>query len=82
MKPICVSAGLVTVEELLVGPVGFASSAFARPKSSSLTATIVTHFDIGWLQVAINDPLRVRRFEGVGHLLGNAKGLSAESFRR
>ena len=54
---------------------GAASSAFARPKSSTLTVPSVTHLDVGGLQIAMDDALLVRRFERLGDLLRDGQRL-------
>ncbi len=46
-----------------------APSAFARPKSSTLTSAVRSELDVGRFQVAMDDALLVRGLECVGHLL-------------
>ena len=53
-------------------PLGLAgSSALARPKSSTLTVPSRADFDVGRLQIAMDDALVVRGFERVGDLAGD-----------
>ncbi len=46
------------------------SIAFASPKSSTFACRLAD-FDICGLQIAVDDPLLVCRFEGFGDLFGN-----------
>ena len=55
-----------------IAPVG--SSAFARPKSSTFTVPSWRTLDVGWLEIAVDDPLLVRGFERLGDLLRDGKG--------
>ncbi len=75
--PACVIAGVVIVGACDmpgdIAPVG--SSAFARPKSSTFTTPIRAQFDVGGLQVAVDDALLVRGFEGFGDLFGDGERL-------
>ncbi len=45
------------------------SIAFARPKSSTFTGAVGPHLDVRRFQIAVNDPLLVRRFERLRDLL-------------
>ena len=69
--PACVIAGVVIVGDIEaladIAPVG--SSAFARPKSSTFTVPSGAHLDVRGLQIAMDDPLLMRRFEGLRDLL-------------
>ena len=69
--PACVIAGVVIVGDIEaladIAPVG--SIAFARPKSSTFTVAVSPHLDVRGLQIAMDDPLLVRRFERLGDLL-------------
>ncbi len=81
MTPLCVIAGDVIVgdsETDLRSPIPDPDSiALARPKSSTFTVPSVrgTPPDVGRLQVAANDALLVRRFQGPGDLPGNRECL-------
>ena len=69
--PACVIAGVVIVGDIetldVTAPAG--SSAFASPKSSTFTVPSGAHLDVGGFQIAMDDPLLVRGFEGFGDLL-------------
>jgi hypothetical protein len=52
-----------------------ASVAFARPKVEHLHVAIVRQPDVSGLQIAMDDPLLMRRVEGVGHLLRDRERL-------
>ena len=56
-----------------IAPVG--SSAFANPKSSTFTGAVRADLDVRRLEVAVDDALLVRGFEGLGNLLGDGQGL-------
>ena len=47
-----------------------------------LDRAVGPNLDVGRLQVAMNNPLLVRRFEGVGNLSCNAQRLGNSSGRR
>ena len=51
------------------------SIAFARPKSSTFTVPSLAHLDVRGLQIAMDDPLLVRRFERFGDLLRDRQRL-------
>ena len=70
MIPWAVIAGLVIVGE-------FIAPAFARarrveglgqPEVQHLDDAVGAHFHVGGLQIAMDDPLRVRGFQGIGDL--------------
>jgi hypothetical protein len=46
-----------------------------QSKIQHLHGAVWTHFDIGWLQVAVNDALFVRRLEGFRDLFRDCKCL-------
>ena len=86
-----VIAGLVIVGEAVTSPAAGArstgASALARPKSSTFTVPSGRRVEPGWppahleldirgLEIAVDDPLIVSRFERLGNLLRNR-----ESFR-
>ena len=47
-----------------------ALTSFAKPKSRTFTCPACGHEDVRWLDVAMNDPLLVRRIQPVGNLDG------------
>ena len=75
--PIWVIAGLVIVGDAIESPPSppTGSIAFARPKSSTFTVPSGLHLDIRGLEIAVDDPVLVRRFERLGDLLGDRQGL-------
>ena len=72
ITPARVIAGLVIVGEWArsTDP-GAGSSAFASPKSSTLTTPSARSLDIGRLQIAMDDPSLVRGLESLGDLYCN-----------
>ena len=71
--PTVVIAGLTSVGDIVAfGRFGefdaFGSLNFARPKSRTFTDTGWCDLDVGRLEIAMDDALLVRRFEGVGDL--------------
>jgi hypothetical protein len=67
--PACVIAGVVTVGDCdTPGDEVGGIVAFARPKSSTLTGAVGPHLAVGGLQIAADDALLVRGFEGVRDL--------------
>ena len=46
-----------------------------KPKVQHFHRAVGADFDIRGFQIAVNDPLLVRRFEGVGDLLGDGQRL-------
>ena len=73
-----IAAGLVIVGEcgdVCADAADAGSSAFARPKSSTFTVPSASHLDVRGLQIAVDDPLLVRRFERVGDLLRDGQRL-------
>ena len=50
------------------------SIAFASPKSKHLHGAVGPHLDVRGLEIAMDDPLLVRRFEGLGNLLRDGQG--------
>ena len=50
-------------------------ASFARPKSSTFTMPSGAHLDVRGLQIAMDDPLLVRRFERLGDLLRDRQRL-------
>jgi hypothetical protein len=75
--PSCVIAGVVIVGDnecaaLAMSPDAEGPSiAFARPKSSTFTVPSSRTFDVGGLQIAMNDGLLMRGLEGFGDLSCN-----------
>ena len=75
--PVCVMAGVVSVgdwdtfgDEPAVG-----SIAFASPKSSTFTVPSARHLDVRGLEIAMDDPLLVRRLERFGDLFRDQERL-------
>ena len=70
MIPACVIAGVVIVGDIetpdAAAPAG--SIAFARPKSNTFTVPSASHLDVGGLEIAVDDPLVMCRFQRVGDL--------------
>ena len=52
-----------------------ASRAFGQPEVQHLHRAVLADFDVGGLQVPMDDPLLVRGFERLGNLLGDREGL-------
>jgi hypothetical protein len=46
-----------------------------QPKVEHLHDAVARELDVGGFQIAMDDPLLVRRFEGFGDLFGNPKRL-------
>ena len=79
--PACVIAGVVIVGDIekAFGPFGPTDrSAFGRSRARSflreakvehLDGAVLPYLDVGRLQIAVDDPLVVRRFQGLGDLL-------------
>jgi len=67
MMPICVIAGVVIVGDwdrsLARALAESGASALARPKSSTFTVPSGSQLDIRGLEIAVDDPLLVGRFE-------------------
>ena len=63
-------AGEVMVGDAVASglPTDTGSRAFAKPKSSTFTVPSGADFDIRRLQIAMDDPLLVRRFDRLGDL--------------
>ena len=62
---------MTSICSVTTGPAG--SIAFASPKSSTFTVPSESDFDVRGLEVAMDDALLVRRFEGVRDLLGDGQ---------
>ena len=79
MTPARVMAGLVMVGDCEIWPAavldGSGASALARPKSSTFTVPSGLSFDVGGLQIAVDDTSIVRRFQRLGDLSGDWQGL-------
>ena len=75
--PACVIAGVVIVGD--IDTLGDGTRRWiqrpGQPKVEHFDGAVITDFDIGGLQVAMDDPLLVRGFEGLGDLLGDGQGL-------
>ena len=69
--PACVIAGVVIVGDCdtFGADRRRGSIAFASPKSSTFTVPSGAHLDVRGLEIAMDDPLLVRRFERLGDLL-------------
>ena len=76
IMPACVIAGVVMVGDcdMLGDDARPAPIALASPKSSTLTVPSGAHLDIGGLEIAMDDPLLVRRLERFGDLPGDRQG--------
>src|SRR5881396_3213390 len=68
--PLLVSASVSVASASVSGAL-----CLARPKSSSLIPCLVSHQDIGGLQIAMRDSLAMRRIERVQNLPGVFDGL-------
>ncbi len=66
MTPIFVAAAvMVIVGELsAVALAASAAERFGETEVQYLHRAVVLHLDVGWFEVAVDDPLLVRRFEG------------------
>ena len=76
MMPACVIAGVVIVgdcDTFGVRPTG--SIALASPKSKHLHRAVGSQLDVRGLQIAVDDPLLVRRFERLRDLLRDRQRL-------
>ena len=74
--PACVIAGVVIVGDCVILPATATGSiALASPKSSTFTRAVGADLDIRGFQIAMDDPLLVRRFERLGDLLGDGQRL-------
>ena len=74
IMPARVAAGLVIVgdmRERRAASVASVSTAFARPKSSTLTRAVGRDLDVGGLQIAMDDAALVRGLERFGNLAGD-----------
>ena len=56
-----------------IAPAPVGSSAFASPKSRTLTCPPPVNAMFDWLQIAVNDSLLVRSLQRVGHLPGDGE---------
>jgi hypothetical protein len=48
---------------------------FRKPKVEDLHHAVTAHLDVGWFEIAVNDPLLVRPFERLGDLLRDRQRL-------
>ena len=67
MAPACVCIAVTVGASSEAG-----ASAFASPKSSTLTVPSGRTLMLRWFQIAMDDPLLVRRFERLRDLFGDA----------
>ena len=72
-SPAIVIVGEIVTRSATRRPSG--SIAFARPKSSTFTVPSGAHLDVRRLQIAVDDPLLVRRLERLGDLPGDRQRL-------
>ena len=75
--PICVNAGLVIVGDAVTSPPVTArgSKRLREAEVEHLHRAVGSHLDIRGLQIAVNDALLVRRFEGFRDLLRDRQRL-------
>ena len=77
MMPICVNAGLVIVGEAVCVPACRRQrlQGFRKAEVQHLHRSVGSQLDIRGLQIAVNDALLVRRFEGFRDLLRDGQRL-------
>ena len=69
MMPACESAGLVIVGDWVTLPAApLIGQGFGETEIEHLDGAVRTELDVRGLQVAMDDPLRMRRVERVGDL--------------
>ena len=75
ITPANVSADVKVVDVDRSGPDHSVSSALARPKSSTFTASVAADLDVGWFEIAMDDAGGVGGVEGIGNLLSDSQRL-------